>query len=163
MRSTLGFLSVLVSLQANAFRICDVEVGKPTTVEQVRSAMSVKCRPGWAGLNVCTGTARLADRTAYANVVIGNNGIVQRIRLHPETTHYDKVLAQLLSRFGRPTSFKTFSAQDARGFSERQEVRSWTTASGDELILMKFSAVRDRSLVYVGNAADRTLLGDKLE
>jgi hypothetical protein len=163
MRSTLALLLVLIPLHAWAFNICDVEVGKPATVEQVRKAMNVKCRHGWAGMMVCKGTARLADRTADANVVISDKGLVQRIRLHPETNHYERVLAHLVARFGRPDSLKTLPSRDARGFPEKQEVRSWITPSGEELVLMKFSAVPDRSLIYVGDATDRTLLGNKLE
>jgi hypothetical protein len=163
MRRTLSVLSILVPLHANAFNICNVEVGEPATVEQVRNAMSVKCNPGWGGMTVCTGTARLADRTADANVVLNDRGVVQRIRLHPETNHYERVLSHLLTRFGRPNSLKTSPSRDARGFSETQEIRSWTTPSGQELLLLKLSAVPGRSLVYVGNATDRKLLANKLE
>jgi hypothetical protein len=163
MRYIVATLLSLLHLPAAGFTICDVEVGKAITVEQVRRAMFVRCNAGWAGLTVCSGTARLAERTATANVVIDKTGVVQRIRLHPETNHYDIVLAHLHAQYGRPRTSDRTASRDARGFFDTQETNTWATPSGHEMVLVKLSAVPNRSLLYVGTAADRALLGSKLE
>ncbi len=163
MRYPAATLVALLHLPAAAFTICGVEVGKATTVAQVRQAMQVRCNAGWGGLTVCSGTARLAERTAAANVVMDKSGVVQRIRLHPETNHYSMVLAQLRAQYGSPKVSTRTASRDARGFADTQETTVWSTSSGHELVLLKLSAVPDRSLVYVGTAEDRALLGSKLE
>ncbi len=163
MRRSAAALLAFLHLPAIGFTICDVQVGKATTVDQVRRAMYVRCNAGWGALTVCSGTARLAERTASANVVIDGEGVVQRIRLHPETNHYARVLEYLRSQYGAPQSSRSTSSRDARGFADTQETHTWVTPSGHEMVLLKLSAIPDRSLLYVGTAADRAMLKGKLE
>lgn len=66
-------------------------------------------------------------------------------------------------KYGAPATTTRSAIRSPAGFTETQEVSTWKTTPGVEMIFLKFSAQRDRSLLYVGNAADRALLGDKLE
>lgn len=96
-------------------------IGAPTTPEQVEAALTpcgmtgdpcdalakkilemlpVKCGRGANGMQVCNGSTTIAGTITQVNVVIGSDGLLQRIHLTFSDYGYEDVHQALTHKFG---------------------------------------------------------------
>jgi len=155
-------------------------IGAPTTPEQVEAALTtpcgmsggtcddlakkiqemrrVKCGLGGSGMQVCNGSTTIAGTTTQVNVVIGSDGLLQRIHLTFSDYGYEDVHQALTHKFGAAQKVSHPTLQNGFGASFRQETSIWNGAQGTQMLLNKYAGDVDHSDVYISTQKDRDLM-----
>jgi len=159
-------------------------IGAPTTPQQVETALAIPCGvsfgPGPAkcddldkkiqemrrvkcgdsgdGRQICNGTTTMAVSPAEVNLVIGTNGMIERIHLTISDLAYDEVNQALNAKFGAAQHVSHPTLQNGFGATFRQENSLWNGPGGTELLLSQYAGDTDHSSVYFSTRADRDLV-----
>lgn len=137
-----------------------IQIGKPATPSQVEDKLAVRCGVGANKMQVCNGLTTIAEESASLNVVIGANGIVQRIELRLAPEAFETVAPLLIEKFGRPASIQRGGVQNRLGAKFEQLVYSWRRSGGLELTYRRYAGDLETSSLYFGTAEDRRLLNE---
>ena len=152
-------LAVLLSWSASvhAFEFAGIAIGKPGTPELVWSRLNVNCGFGAIG-QVCNGKVDFEKESARVNLVIGDNGIVQRINLSFSPGDFETTEAKLIRQFGKPYQTQRSVATNRFGVSFQQVKHAWVSKEGNAVILTKYDGAGDSSTLYFSTPEDRKLL-----
>lgn len=159
-------LYVACPTQGHCFDFKGLQLGKPTTAEDVEARLNgVGCGAGANSALVCNGNTTIAEETAKVNIVIGATGLLQRIALTVDRRSFGVVLPNLVAKFGRPTANQRSVSQNAMGAKFEERVYLWRRKGGLELTAftaqnydtasISFSTPEDRQLLSGASAADR--------
>jgi hypothetical protein len=129
--------------------------------KKMQEDRKVTCGLGGGGMQVCNGSTTIADTIAEVNVVIGADGILQRIHLTFSNLGYDDAQQALTAKFGKAQRVSHPTLQNGFGATFRQEESLWTGANGAQLLLNEYAADTDHSDAYFSNKEDRDLLEGK--
>lgn len=124
----------------------------------VQQARLVKCGLGGHEVQVCNGTTTIAGSPADVNVVIGSDGLLQRIYLTLSEIGYDDVVQALISKFGEAQHGSHSTLQNGFGTTFQQEERIWVGPNRTQLLLNKYAGDVDHSIVYFSTQSDRDLM-----
>lgn len=156
-----GFCALMPhSIAAKAevtLKIKDLAIGEPTTPGAVESAFGVTCGAGLRGMQVCNGVGRIAQAVAQYNIVIGADGVLDRVRAEISASDYDAVSTAVRKQFGAPASSRRPVVQNGFGAKFRDEELSWNGISGSQLVLNRFTSDLEHSLVIFSTRRDRDL------
>jgi hypothetical protein len=142
---------------ATAFDFKGVELGGPATIEQVEK-LGVKCGKGANNRQICNGYTTVAGRGgAYCNLVINEQGLVQRISLSFPESGFAVTEEGLIEKFGKPSATREEKVQNRMGATFDQRVQMWTDTAGNTVMLSRFGAKVDESTLYFGTPADAEL------
>jgi hypothetical protein len=159
MRVPLALAISLVCGHAHGFDFKGIELGAPTTTEQVRQKLGVTCGKGAAEMQVCNGYVTVAREPADLNLVIGVHGVVQRMHLTLSPDAFEVVAPELIGKFGNPTNTDRRKVQNRMGATFEQVVYLWAAEDGSQVLYSKYASRLDRSSLYFSTKADRDLLG----
>jgi hypothetical protein len=160
-------LAVLLTASgyAAAFDFKGIELGGPASIEQVER-LGVKCGKGSNNRQICNGYTTVAGKGgAYCNLVIDEQGVVQRISLSFPESGFAVAEEGLIEKFGKPSATREEKLQNRMGATFNQRVQIWTDKAGNTVMLSRYGAKVDESTLYFGTPADAQLLkslnGDK--
>lgn len=121
---------------------------------------AVKCSVGGTknDVQVCNGYTTIAGVRARANVVIGSNGLLQRIDLTISETSHQTILTELVAKFGKPSSSKASTLQNRFGAAYAQVETSWEREGGKRLAVTRYAGGVDESRIYFSTEEDRETL-----
>jgi len=134
--------------------------------QQGRAALkqhfAVKCGvgAGAGGLYVCNGAVTVAGAYSDMNILIGTDGIVQRIRLPFEARSFSDVEAAVLQKFGKPTKSTHEVVQNRMGGSFDNVTHYWIGANKTEVMLTQYAGSLDESLLLFSTEAERKMRED---
>lgn len=121
--SRAALLLALLPLGASALGVNGVEVGQPTTPNQLHSAFSLAQCP-WdrdaqaesvRTPGTCHGYAKVGGSTMYVNVTVGADGTVRKITAQFGAYAYDSVLADSIKQWGPQSGMGSVPMQTAGG------------------------------------------------
>lgn len=152
-------------------------LGEPTTPEQVIAALDVPCGgesgscdqyqkkvhddramtcgAGDEGMQTCKGYTSIVKVPAFAIVVIGADGRLQRVSLLMDATGYDDAIAALTQKFGPAAKVETSEVHNAYGASFNQEERTWEGTNTAQLYASRYGSTIEHSSIQFTTAADR--------
>jgi hypothetical protein len=154
----LGASYLLLCSIAAAYDFKGVAIGQPATPADIQAKLGVKCGVGANNLQVCNGMVTFAGTVAVMNLVIGADGIVQRISLPFASDQFGSVAEAVIEKFGPPKKTTHETEQNQTGATFLNVVHKWTAAGGIEVTLSKFASRVDTSLLYFSTSADREML-----
>ncbi len=161
MRSAIvALLCAAAPALGHCFDFKGIHLGKHATPHQVEDKLAIRCGVGANEVQVCNGSTTIAEEPAWLNLVIGANGIVQRIYLTLAPDAFETVAPLLTEKFGRPASIQRSVVQNRMGAKFDQLVYSWRRSGGLELTYQRYAGNLDTSSLYFGTSEDRRLLND---
>jgi len=143
---------------AHPFDFKGVTVGQPATPQVIQERLGVKCVAGANALQVCNGVVTLAGTASDMNLVIGADGVVQRISLPFASDGFDTVERATNEKFGPPKSITHEKVQNRMGATFDNVSYTWKATGGVEVLLSKYVGRVDSSLLYFSTTTDRELL-----
>ncbi|MFM0158537.1 MULTISPECIES: hypothetical protein [Paraburkholderia] len=124
-------------------------VGQAATADAVQVSLGVTCGEGYQGTQVCNGITSYADHPAEANVVIGADGVVDRIFLTIDHDSYEDTVKALRRKFGPPRSSAHPVVQNEFGASFQQEQLVWYGARGTQLYASRYATDIDHATILL--------------
>jgi hypothetical protein len=155
--SRIALAACLICINAEAFDFKGIELGKPSSPEQVQERLGVKCGPGFDG-QVCNGSVTIAREPAKLNLRLSAQGTVERIYLVLSPDAFSVVAPELIAKFGEPTKTSKYPVQNRLGATYEQEMHHWMRDDGAQVTYMRYANSLDRSSIYFSTKADRELL-----
>lgn len=134
-------------------------VGSATEQASVERALGIKCDSDGAGQRtICNGVSTIVDSLAQVNIVIGPDGVLDRISITVDSGAFDSVAEGFTRKFGRASHASHPIVQNGFGANFRQDEREWLGSNGTQLVIEKFAGSTDSSSVYFSTLRDRKLL-----
>jgi hypothetical protein len=158
MRIILALLCLAVINPAIAFDFKGIAVGKTASTSDVTSKLGVECGTGSVGRQICNGEVTIARESASMNLVIGPNGIVDRINLELSPESFDAVAPELIRKFGKPTSTSKSTVQNRMGARYPQVVYLWSARDGTQVIYSKYTISLDKSSLNFSTKSERDFI-----
>lgn len=133
------------------------QIGKPCDDfwQKIHNDSAVKCGEGYQGKQICNGKTTIVGEIATANIVIGSDSRLERIRLIVSNYAYESILLELTKKYGKPSSVKRYNMQNGFGAVFTQVDSTWIRANGNFLLISKFAGNVDESVVHFGISTDR--------
>ena len=149
----LGVVVAVSSLSAHALAasldLDGLTVGQPATPEAVLTSLGVTCGEGYQGTEVCNGNTSYEAHPAEANVVIGADGVLDRILLTIDHDNYEDVIKALRKKFGPPRSSVHPVVQNGFGARFQQEQLVWYGARGTQLFASRYAADTNHATILL--------------
>ncbi|NUY32983.1 hypothetical protein F0160_21080 [Paraburkholderia sp. JPY303] len=133
-------------------------VGQAVTTQQIQSTLGISCGAGANQMQVCNGQGTILGYSGSFNVVVGPDGILDRIDIRLNQIHYADVADAFHKKFGPPTSIDHSTVQNKFGAKFENEHVVWGDLNGVALVLRKYAGGLDKSSVTFSTKRDRDLL-----
>ena len=144
---------------AAAFDFKGIDVGgQKMSPEQVQSILEVKCGTGVDGGQVCNGKTSIGGAVADANIVISSKSEVIRIALRIKSRDFQKVVAAVTEKYGKPTREVNSALQNGYGAQFPYITYWWDGKGGNYIKVSEYTSSRDSGEAYFGTAEDTALL-----
>jgi len=156
----LGITCWLTVPVASAFDFKGIKLGSTATVEQVKEKLGVQCGAGARGMTICNGRVTVGREPGDMNLVINDQGIVQRIAITLKPYSFDALEPLLIEKFGPPQKTTRSQVQNRMGAKFDDVSHLWEENDGDnQLLFWKYAGSIDSSVLNFRTKADRDLLG----
>ncbi|WP_233884539.1 hypothetical protein [Paraburkholderia flagellata] len=136
-------------------------VGQTVTTQQVQSTLGIKCGIGANQMQVCNGQGTILGYPASFNVVVGSDGILDRIAIRLDSGHYAAVADAFHKKFDPATAIDHSTVQNRYGAAFENERVVWGDLNGETLMLRKYAGRLDTSSVWFSTKRDRELFSEK--
>ena len=157
MRNFLIFLLLTIATNAHALDFKGIELGAPTTKEEVVSKIGLSCGPGTNHLLICTGYSTIAGARAFINLVVGKSGNVSRILIDFKESSYAEVARAIQKKFGPPIETENDILQNAMGAKFKQEKMIWMEGE-NHVVLRRYAGNITDSSIYMSTEEDRAMM-----
>lgn len=140
---------------AAQLNIAGLVAGEPTTPDAVHDALGLACGEGSQNVQVCNGVSSYASSVGDANVVIGSDGLLDRVYLTVDEDSYDDVVQSLRRQFGSPQRIARSTVQNGFGATFQQESLTWNGPHGTRLYVSRYAADVEHATVLLTSKRDR--------
>ncbi len=135
--------------------IAGLVAGELTTPEAVHDALGLACGEGSQNIQVCNGVSSYANSSGEANVVIGSDGLLDRVYLTIDEDNYDDVAQSLRKQFGSPQRIARSVVQNGFGATFQQEALTWNGLHGTRLYVSRYAADMEHATVLLTSKRGR--------
>lgn len=138
-----------VPLTVHAYDFKGIQLGQPESAASIKEKIGIKCSPGKDPFKlICTGTTTIAKASAFANIVVGQSGVVQRIFLTFDSSNFNDVESALNEKFGQPSSTDNSTVQNRMGVSFQQVMHQWNDGANHIVFRRYGSKITKSSLIF---------------
>lgn len=160
MRSlVVGLAALVMSGAGGAFELKGLTLGGKTSVEQVESAMGVKCGVGANDMQVCNGSTTIGGVWGTANIVVNPAGRLQRIHFFFDADSYDGLAEAFAEKYGKHVTRRPVM-QNGFGAKFQATEKTWIQKSGNRIDLSENTFERGKASAYFSTPADRALMNE---
>lgn len=160
LRYILLVISLSISSATMAFDFKGVVLGESSTPETIKEKLGVECGQGLGEMKICNGYVTIAEQGANMNLLINENGIVQRINFILSSDSFEVVQAALSEKFGKPTTSRKEAMQNGFGAQFQNEIYIWKEKNGNEVNYQKYGINAEKSTLNFTTKEDREFLNN---
>lgn len=144
---------------AAAFDFKGIDVGgQNVSAEEIQSTLGINCGKGNEGSLICNGETSIGGADAKANIVISSKSEVIRIALRIKSRDFQKVVAAVTEKYGKPTREVNSALQNGYGAQFPYITYWWDGKGGNYIKVREYASSRDYGEAYFGTAEDTALL-----
>jgi hypothetical protein len=121
----------------------------------IPAMLRVKCGVGAHNWQVCNGMTSVADVMGQLNLVIDDQGIVQRMNVTFPAIGFAQVKDALSAKLGSTEAHKHVTDQNRFGATFDDEMLMWKDGNKNEVLLKQYAGDLDHSILSFTTQIDR--------